>query len=223
MYLRHFHYLRLYFTKYLRIETVENIFIQKFIDQTMSNLQQLAACVQMSDEEYSHEQQTGSDARTIALALASSTVPPLRLASRNELPLQTQVSSSGSATLQNPCPSGGTVPPTPRTSKGKQVAWSDLEYLGATMATVNLPDACINGSKQKKTFWHGQLKKEFDNLYISMKRKYVELNDITLQRQWLSRPGRIIAYQGAKALKTCRKLFSYLQIVENANLIGGVN
>ncbi|KAI0566333.1 hypothetical protein FGB62_9g14 [Gracilaria domingensis] len=41
----------------------------------------------------------------------------------------------------------GAKPPS-KAHRGKQPQWRDLDILGAVMATVRLPDASINGSKQ---------------------------------------------------------------------------
>lgn len=78
--------------------------------------------------------------------------------------------------------------------------------MGAVQAIVDLPDAAINGSKQRRTDWHAQLKGTFDRLRSTIARTHPMLNDEHARTLWSSRSGRSIAEQGSKAIAACRKL-----------------
>ncbi|KAI0558790.1 hypothetical protein FGB62_187g11 [Gracilaria domingensis] len=88
------------------------------------------------------------------------------------------------------------------------------------MAIVNLPDASINGSKQKKADWHAQLKKEFDRLLPVLVKKNPELNNRQKIDVWRARLGRSVADQGQKGIALSRKLKGYLRIVEAQRVTG---
>lgn len=66
--------------------------------------------------------------------------------------------------------------------RGKQPKWEDLQVLGAVNAIINLPDASINGERQKREDWHTQLKCEYDRIGARMSNCHQSLttqNEIT--------------------------------------------
>lgn len=88
------------------------------------------------------------------------------------------------------------------------------------MANVNLPDAGINGSKQRRSIWYGHLKLEFTRLRIVLEKDNTDLNDEKTVELWNSRPGRNIAEQAQKGLAACTKLKAILRIIEHHRLTG---
>lgn len=105
-------------------------------------------------------------------------------------------------------------------TKGKFPRWKDADTLGSVMATVNLPDAEINGSKQRKSVWHEQLRAEFTRLLPFLTAKHTELEDRQLIDLWNSRSGRSIAEQAQKGIALCRKLKGHLRVVEKHRITG---
>lgn len=104
--------------------------------------------------------------------------------------------------------------------RGKCPHWRDDETLAAVMSVVKLPDAAINGARQKKTIWHEQLKSEFDRLFTELRRDHAELCERLVKKVWRSRTGRSVADQASKALKLCRKLHSVVRVVERKKITG---
>lgn len=92
--------------------------------------------------------------------------------------------------------------------------------MAAVRAIVALPEAPIKGSRQKKTVWHGQIKKEFDRLRPTMSREYPELTETKAIETWAARSGRGIVEHGQKALALCRKFNGHLRIVDNQQMTG---
>ncbi|KAI0562162.1 hypothetical protein FGB62_65g311 [Gracilaria domingensis] len=74
--------------------------------------------------------------------------------------------------------------PQGRSSRGKQPQWRDLDTLAAPRATLRLPDASINSSKQKGVHWHSQLKRDLGHLFGVMIPTYPELNDRQKMDVW---------------------------------------
>lgn len=110
-----------------------------------------------------------------------------------------------------------------RKSKGKDPKFQDIESLGCVMSTVKLPDAEINGSKQKRTDWHAQLKLEFDRLLPFLANEHISLKDEKAQELWKSRSGRSISEQVQKGLSICRKLKGFLLVVDSHQLTENIN
>lgn len=67
-----------------------------------------------------------------------------------------------------------------------------MDTFGCVMATVNLPDAEENDSKQSHLVWHDQLKEKFDSLLPVLTQKYFDLNSTKVIDLWHSRSGRSI-------------------------------
>lgn len=109
-----------------------------------------------------------------------------------------------------------------KTHCGKQQQWRDVDTMEAVMAIVNLPDVSINGSKQKKSDWHAQLKAEFDRLLSVLMAENLELNNWQRMDVWKARSGRNVADQGRKRHAACRKLRGAPRIVEANSMTGNI-
>lgn len=68
-----------------------------------------------------------------------------------------------------------------RKSKGKYLNLQNVETLGCAMCMVKLPAAENNGSEQKRTYWHEQLKLELEIILPFLVSKHISLNDENAQ------------------------------------------
>lgn len=102
----------------------------------------------------------------------------------------------------------------PIKSKGKQPTWKDLDTLGAVRSIINLTDAVINGSFQRKFDWHKQLKIRFDELRLELKPSFPQIGMDRDMKIWNPRSGRLIADQDQKGISTCKPLKGCLRVVK---------
>lgn len=64
-----------------------------------------------------------------------------------------------------------------KTTRTKNPKWSDLHELGAVQSSIQIPQACTNGARQKKADWFAELKVECDACGVKTRRDYQVLND----------------------------------------------
>lgn len=110
-----------------------------------------------------------------------------------------------------------------RKSKEKHPKWQDIEMLVCVVGTVKLPNPKINGSKQKRTDWHAQLKLELERHLPFLANEHISLKDEKAQELWKSRSGRSISNQAQKGLAICRKLKRFFRIVDSHQHTGNIN
>lgn len=100
------------------------------------------------------------------------------------------------------------------------ITWREFDSMVETMATIDQPDASINGSKPKKVDWHAQLKVYFDRLLISLTPDHPELKDRHNMEVWKTMFGLGVLEQGQKGLVAFFKLKRALCIVEYQQING---
>lgn len=118
------------------------------------------------------------------------------------------------------CPPSQDAAQIAKKTRGKQPKWTDLHVLGAVQSIVRLPQASINGAKQKRAEWHSQLKAEFDVCGTRLRREHPTLDDTREVETWKARSGRTVAQNGQAGISACRKYHSHMEVVRAMKMTG---